>query len=425
MALRCRVEPYWDQGGAFRRLAPNSLPQASQVIHDGRYRYRTIILSLAVQRTATTSRARGKCEGSGRQRRAIMSDDKDVYGRLGFAGEAMYINSVWANQDAAWWAKANRAGEHIESLRSQVEEFRASEPCRVIPESTDKPGRLAYRLRTTPVPTRISATLGDVLHNLRAALENLAYGIGVSVAGNPMPRALESASAFPICQTPQAFTEFFEGKPDPPGNSCDKPAKRSTLYDKRTKLYDARAREALRAVQPFVNLEQAKKLNVATERSYEEETCYSELYRLNKLWNIDKHRRLALMAWWPDMVYWTSNGPSKRKMYPGDGTLENGSILYHMEGTGEGDSEVVHEFNLTITDDPGFSREYPTNQDIMELVDHWHHHIVNWVFPVVFARMSTPLSNASPQGALFKTAYRGISRAQRSISGNFATRRMR
>jgi hypothetical protein len=140
-----------------------------------------------------------------------------------------------------------------------------------------------------------------------------------------------------------------------------------------------------------VNLEEAKKLGVATERRYEEETRYSELYRLNKLWNIDKHRRLALMAWWPDMIYWTSNGPSKREMYRGNGTLENGSILYYMEGSDEGGSEVIHEFNLTITDDPGFSREHPTNPDILELVDNWHQHIVTWVFPVVFTHMSTPV----------------------------------
>jgi hypothetical protein len=299
----------------------------------------------------------------------------------------MFVNSVWANQDAAWWAKANRASEHIESLRRQVEEFRASDPCLVIPERTDHPGRFAYRLHTVPVPTRISATLGDVLHNLRAALENLAYGIGESVVGNPMPSALESASAFPLCQTPQAFTEFFEGKPN----------SNRTLYDKRAKLYDARAKQALRAIQPFVNLEEAKKLGIASERTFEEEARFSLLHRLNKMWNIDKHRRLALMAWWPDMVYWTSNGPSKRKMYPGDGTLENRSILYYMEGADEEGSEVVNEFNLTITDDPGFSREHPTNPDILELVDQWHQHIVNWLFPLVFSQMSASPSNTSPQ----------------------------
>jgi hypothetical protein len=296
----------------------------------------------------------------------------------------MFVNydPAWIDQTSGWWAKANRAKEHIDSLRLQVDEFRASGPYSLTPEPTETPGRLAYRLRySMPIPVRISTTVGDALHNLRAALENLAFEIARRGVGEAMTTELEVASAFPIYQTPQAFDDFFKGR-----------------WERERKLiYDDRAREAFRAVQPFVHLEEVKKAGVAVERSFKEETRYADLHRLNKLWNIDKHRRLALMAWWPDLIYWTSNGPSSRKMFRGDGTLANGSVLFYIEGADDGrGSDVQHEFNLVLTDDPGFSREYGVTEDVVALTERWHQHIVNWVFPVMFTIMSRPIMRPSP-----------------------------
>ncbi len=245
--------------------------------------------------------------------------------------------SVWAGYGRA---KANRAKEHINSLRHQLDEFRACGPYSLTPEPTKTPYRLAYRLRfSKPVPVTISTTVGDALHNLRATLENLAFEVARRSIDGTVPGDLERASTFPIRQTPEAFDDFFKGK--------------------RALLYDSRARAAFRSVQPFVNLEEAHKCGAALERSFEDESRWSELYRLDALWNIDKHRRLALMAWWPDLIYWGSNGPSSRRLLPGDGTLADGSILFSIEGTddGQGD-EVSHEFSLVLTDDPAFSREY-------------------------------------------------------------------
>jgi hypothetical protein len=58
----------------------------------------------------------------------------------------MISDPSWRDRTSAWWAKANRAKEHLASLDQLVEEFRASTPFRVIPEPTDVPGRTAYRL---------------------------------------------------------------------------------------------------------------------------------------------------------------------------------------------------------------------------------------------------------------------------------------
>lgn len=96
-------------------------------------------------------------------------------------------DQTWIDQRTSWWAKANRAKEHIDSLRRLVGEFRASSPYSLTPEPTGMPGRLAYRLRfTNPIPVVISTTVGDVLHNLRAALESLAFEVARRSQSRPL-----------------------------------------------------------------------------------------------------------------------------------------------------------------------------------------------------------------------------------------------
>lgn len=198
----------------------------------------------------------------------------------------------WMDQGSSWWAKANRANEHIDALRRQVDEFRDTEPYSLTPEPTETPDRLAYRLRfSRPVPVAISTTVGDVLHNLRAALESLAFELARPSHGGTLTASQEAASTFPICATPSSFGKYFKEK-------------------KRSSLNDSRAYAAFRSVQPFIFLEEAHKLNAALDKGFEQEFRWSELHRLDTLWNVDKHRRLTLTAWWPDLIYWDSNGPS-------------------------------------------------------------------------------------------------------------------
>jgi hypothetical protein len=96
------------------------------------------------------------------------------------------------------------------------------------------------------------------------------------------------------------------------------------------------------------------------------------------------------MAWWPDLIYWGSDGPSNRRMLPGDGTLMDGSILLYIEGADEGQGdELSHEFNLVLTDDPAFSGNHGATNDVIELLECWHQHVVDLVvFPRVFTIMS-------------------------------------
>ena len=271
----------------------------------------------------------------------------------------------WADPDSPWWAKVRRAQEHMETLRRQVESYREAEPCVVLPEPTDQPGRIAHRLKITkPIPVEICTTLGDALHNLRTALESIAFEAARRSRGGTLTVAEEKKPTFPICVTPAEFNSFV--------------AKMNGLYNDATL-------QAFRIVQPFLMVEEMQKLDSSPTVSFEEHARIDPLYGLHTLWNIDKHRRLALMAWWPDLIYWGSTGPTERRFIPGDGTCKDGSILYYTEGGNpQVDGEMIHQFSLALTDAPAF-RYDPGGSDVIEVLDNWYQHIVQLsVFPQLF-----------------------------------------
>lgn len=286
--------------------------------------------------------------------------------------EVVTHHPAWMDPETSWWAKANRAKEHLGHLSRLVEDLRASNPYSLTPETDEKPGWLAYRLRFSEpvVSPAINVAIGDVLHNLRTALESLAFEVAQISKGEPLTKVEERNSTFPICKRPDDFERFLRGKGRPQLNG--------------------EAQAALRSVQPFANLEQAHKLNVALDETFEEGWGYDHLHRLDILWNIDKHRRLTILGWWPDQIWWGSDGPSNRRIYPGDGTLANGSILFRMEGTDEGyGDEVGHKFSLVLKDDPAYSLAGP-KEDVVALLTRWHEHVV-FVIQRVFTSMGIEL----------------------------------
>jgi hypothetical protein len=77
-------------------------------------------------------------------------------------------------------SKIQRAKKHIEELISALEAFWDSEPNSVRFEDEPTTGRRTYYLdRVTDVPLEIPVIIGDVLHNLRSALDHLAYQLPV------------------------------------------------------------------------------------------------------------------------------------------------------------------------------------------------------------------------------------------------------
>lgn len=290
-------------------------------------------------------------------------------------------NPAWIDANASWQVKAQRAMIHIAELQRLVSGYRASEPFSLVCEPTDDSNCIAYRLRfSKPVPIEISAVVGDILNNLRGALESLAYEIArIGLGGSFANAKQERAPTFPICSTPEAFDKFIDAQA------------------KQDLAYTGQAKSALRQVQPFAFLEMAGGPETM-ETSYEEHSRMSELYRLHQLWNIDKHRRLTVVAWRPDLLWWGSNGPTQRRVVRGDGTAADDSVLFYVEGSDEGyGTEVNVEYKLALVDDPVHHEgRIGGVEDVTDLMSRLYDHIVRAVvFPQVFTAMSEPASRFS------------------------------
>jgi hypothetical protein len=284
----------------------------------------------------------------------------------------MYLryDTWWADPDRSWSVKVDRARVHLESLRQQVKGFMSSAPY-VLRTETEAPGVTAYRLRVArQFPTSMISTIGDVLHNQRSALEHLAYGMAAACQGGTLPPSREGDPSFPICKTADDFERWFKDR-------------------KRRGLYDDRAVRAFREVQPFRWGERAAEAGAKVGRTEDDDLIWNDLHRLDRLWNIDKHRRLALLSWWPELIWWGSSGPSNRSMLRGDdGPPTDGKILFRIKGDDGPGFEINHEFNIVLQDDPAFPRCEGHTVDVLDLLEQFQAHITGPVLTATFAAMS-------------------------------------
>jgi hypothetical protein len=155
-------------------------------------------------------------------------------------------------------AKLARAGEHLEALDEEITDFLATRPYAVRFEVDEQTGQQVAQIKVSGEPPAIrwGLMIGDCVHNMRSALDHLAW----ELSGAKPPRKTE----FPIFHNRQ---EFESRKP------------RGGLYKIRG-IKDPRARTLIKSVQP----------------------CYSErgrvkahpLYALRQLSNTDKHKVLHL-----------------------------------------------------------------------------------------------------------------------------------
>jgi hypothetical protein len=82
-----------------------------------------------------------------------------------------------------WQTKVGRAKRHYAELEAALASFFAAAPYKVSTRKNDE-GKLVYYLSdVADVPDEISLIIGDVIQNLRSALDQLAYTLWVNEAG--------------------------------------------------------------------------------------------------------------------------------------------------------------------------------------------------------------------------------------------------
>jgi hypothetical protein len=151
--------------------------------------------------------------------------------------------------------KIERADKHVSDLNAAIEAFYSTNPYEVGIKHNGQTGKLVhYMVRVDPVPAHIVMVTGDVLNNLRSALDHLAQQLYLVGSGSTTST---SKTSFPITETREVFEKIFKSKVD--GMKAD-------------------AKDAIRAVEPYGGGKG------------------DALWRLHQLNNIDKHR-IILTAW--------------------------------------------------------------------------------------------------------------------------------
>lgn len=83
-------------------------------------------------------------------------------------------------------AKLDRADKHVEELHALVAPITATATASIVREEDGGPTKLIYRVTDVPaVPTEVGAIVGDVLCNLRSALDHLAWQLVVRDGRTP------------------------------------------------------------------------------------------------------------------------------------------------------------------------------------------------------------------------------------------------
>ena len=107
--------------------------------------------------------------------------------------------------------KVERAKTHLIELNRVVEAFLASTPYTVVKRADPQTGKHGYEMaQVAGVPSTITAVFGDVLQNLRSALDHLANQL---LLVNLRAERTNQEFNFPICGDLSKHEALFQGKP--------------------------------------------------------------------------------------------------------------------------------------------------------------------------------------------------------------------
>jgi hypothetical protein len=278
----------------------------------------------------------------------------------------------WTDGERPWWAKLRRAGAHIDALSSAIRDFERSGPWEVVEERDEQPNVVAFRLQIyQEPPSDLSTLVGDAVHNIRSALDSVAYGLAERHLG-ALSGKQEQATSFPIHEDEAAFRKWSRSK-----------SSGITVVD----LYGEQGIVALESVQPFSLGVEAERHGVDRGRARSDDLKSDAGYRLNELWKIDKHRRLPRLAWFYKGMGCFGESGACRQVLPNRSRELDGQLLArHRLSPAEGARAVSHawDVDLMLADDP-----FPFPVRLIAALDRWRSSVGGWMIPRVFTTAMT------------------------------------
>lgn len=102
--------------------------------------------------------------------------------------------------------RLERASHHLQRFENAVGRWLEEEPYRIVsePQREQRQRILRVEILNSP-PPELGLLIGDCLHNLRSALDNLAYDLARAHRGDPLSRSLARDSQFPVFKDRDQF----------------------------------------------------------------------------------------------------------------------------------------------------------------------------------------------------------------------------
>lgn len=222
-----------------------------------------------------------------------------------------------------WAIKLDRAAEHIGELRRSIGEFKASGDLAAVTDQRGSERVVRLVAKGEPAP-RLSAIVGDFVHNLRSALDCVAVAACEVEQQRALAETEERSIQFPITKSAKDFDAEVQRRLSLAGDS-------SVGF--------------IRSRQPWYFVDQASVLGV---KRHESAVRHHELSTLAWLSNTDKHRRVHLTAWYPTDIWMAVPDGSTVQWRPGPGEWSDGAEIgrwlvagYNAESVELGDNADV------------------------------------------------------------------------------------
>lgn len=162
--------------------------------------------------------------------------------------------------------KVNRAHEHFTTIKGELDAWNGRKPYRLVPEVHANGAKHFLRVQLLePIRPEWSVWLGEAIHDLRSALDQVVYQLSIEHMGRPLAK-----TQFPIFSKRKKFAETSKKFPGGiPG---------SGLYQIRGLASGPHA--FIEALQPYPQRHRR--------------SVHRSLASLHDLWNQDKHRLVHL-----------------------------------------------------------------------------------------------------------------------------------
>jgi hypothetical protein len=286
--------------------------------------------------------------------------------------------SSWQDPEAPWWAKLRRAARLIKEVKGCCETLNQPGVGWSLEREAEDDQAWRYHFgQPRPIPADLAAAVGDVVHNLRSAMDNAAHYMAARHVQEAHSRDLteeeEALTEFPIREDGQALNAWL---------SASRGKGTSKVY--RHQLYGSQEVKALRSVQPFAIREEAGLLTGTEDPAESHQDLLTDsVYALNTIWNIDKHQRLPRLTWRVEIIYWVDEASVWHASVPERTvSLTDAQVIgtfRNNDGPGRPEEDPVVELGIHLDDHP-----YNGAALLTETLDRLHQSLASWVLPRMF-----------------------------------------